>query len=145
MPKRGVVRFGKRGKLSPRCIRPFEGLERVGTITHWLALPPGLSSVHAVFHVSMLRKYTPDPTHVVDWGELIVDEDVTFEEGPVRIMDSRDKVLRHKIVRLVKVLWQHRGVEEATWEREDKMRATYPSLFEDEVTMFSHLKKKKKE
>ena len=55
-----------------------------------LALPPSLSSVHAVFHVSMLRKYTQDPTHVMDWGELVVDVDGTFEEGPVRIMDSRD-------------------------------------------------------
>ena len=105
-------------------------------------LPPGLSGVHAVFHVSMLRKYTPDPTHVVDWGELIVDADETFEEGPMCIMDNRDQVLQHKTVRLVRVLWQHRGVEQATWEREDKMRATYPSLFEDEGTLFSHLKKK---
>ena len=62
----------------------------------------------------MLRKYTLDPTHVVDWGELVVNADGTFEEGPVRILDSRDQVLRHKTVRLGKVLWQHRGVEEAT-------------------------------
>ena len=87
----------------------------------------------------MLWKYTPDPTHVMDWGELIVDADGTFEEGPVRIMDSWDQVLRRKTMRLVKVLWQHRGVEEATWERNDTMCATYPSLFEDEGTLFSHL------
>ena len=79
----------------------------------------------------MLRKYTPDPTHVADWGELTVDADGTFEEGPVRILDSRDQVLRRKTVRLVKVLWQHRGVEEATWEREDTIRASYHFLFED--------------
>ena len=66
MPKRGVVRFGKRGKLSSRYIGPFEVLKRVGTVAYRLALPPSLSSVHAVFHVSMLKKYTPDPTHVVD-------------------------------------------------------------------------------
>ena len=93
MPKRGVVRFRKWGKLSPRYIGPFEVLERVGTVAYQLALPQSLSSVHAVFHVSMLRKYTPDPTHVVDWGELVVDKDGTFEEGPVRIMDSREQVL----------------------------------------------------
>ena len=69
----------------------------------------------------MLRRYTPDPAHVVDWGEIEVDIDGTFKEGPVCIMDSRDQVLRHKTVRLVKVLWQHRGVEEATWECEDMM------------------------
>ena len=95
-----------------------------------------------MFHVSMLWKYTQNPTHVVDWGELVVDANGTFEEGPVRIMDSRDQVLRRKTMRLVKVLWQHRGVEEETWECEDTMRATYPFLFEDEGTLFSHLIKK---
>ena len=139
MPKRGVVRFGKRGKLSPRFIRPFKILERVGTVAYRLALPPSMSGVHEVFHVSMLRRYTPDPAHVVDWGKIEVDTDGTFEEGPVRIMDSRDQVLRRKTVRLVKVVWQYRGVEEATWEREETMRATYPFLFRDEGTQCSRL------
>ena len=125
MPKRGVVRFGKRGKLSPRFIGSFEILERVGTVAYRLALPPSMSGVHEVFYVSMLRRYTPDPAHVVDWGKIEVDTDGTFKEGPVHIMDSRDQVLRRKTVRLVKVLWQHRRVEEATWEREDTMRATW--------------------
>ena len=66
MPKRGVVGFGKQGKLAPRYIEPFEILERVGTVAYGLALPPSLSGVHEVFNVSMLRKYTPDPAHVVD-------------------------------------------------------------------------------
>ena len=92
MPKRGVVRFSKRGKLSPRFIRPFEILERVGTIACRLALP-SMSGVHEVFHVSMLWKYTPDPAHVVDWGEIKVDTDETFEEGPACIIDSWDQVL----------------------------------------------------
>ena len=86
--KRGVVKFGKQGKLSLRYIGPFEVLEMVGTIAYWLALPPSLSSVHAVFHISMLWKYTPDPTHVVDWGELVIDVDRTIKEGLVCIMDS---------------------------------------------------------
>ena len=66
MPKRGVVRFGKRGKLSPRFIGPFEILERIGTVTYRLVLPPSMLGVHEVFHISILRKYTPDPAHVVD-------------------------------------------------------------------------------
>ena len=74
-------------------------------VAYRLALPLSLLSVHEVFLVSMLRKYTLDPTHIVDWGELLVDADGTFEEGPVRIMDSRKQVLRGKPVRLVKVLW----------------------------------------
>ena len=71
--------FGKRGKLSPRFIRSFEILERIGTVAYRLALPPSMSDVHEVFHVSMLRKYTPDPAHVVDWGQIEVDTD-----GPLR-------------------------------------------------------------
>ena len=90
MPKRGVVRFGKHGKLSPRFIGPFEILERVGTFAYRLALPPIMLGVHEVFHVSMLRRYTPDPAHEVDWGEIEVDTDGTFEKGPVCILDSRD-------------------------------------------------------
>ena len=139
MPKRGVVRFGKRGKLSRRFIGPFEILERVGTVAYRLALLPSMAGVHKVFHVSMLRKYTPDPAHVVDWREIDVDTDETFKEGLVCIMDSREQVLRRKTMRLVRVLWQYRGVEEATWESEDTMRAAYPFLFRDEGTWFSRL------
>ena len=116
MLKRGVVRFGKQGKLAQRYIGPFEVLERVGTVAYRLALPSSLSSIHEVFRVSMLQKYTLDPAHVVDWGGIIVDTYGIFEKGPVCILDSRDQVLRRKTVRLVIVLRQHRGVEEATWE-----------------------------
>ena len=105
MLKKEVIRFGKRGKQSSRYIGPFEVLERVGVVAYRLALPLSLLSVHEVFHVFMLRKYTLDPTHLVDLGELLVDADGTFEEGLVRIMDSREQVFRGKRVRLVKVLW----------------------------------------
>ena len=126
MPKRTMVRFSKRGKLSLRFIKPFEVLERVGTVAYRLVLSPNLSSVHAVF----MR------VHVVDWVELAVDADGTFDEGPVRIMDRREQVLLGKIMRLVKVLWQHQEVEEATWERKDTIRTNYPFLFEDEGMIF---------
>ena len=109
-----MVRFGKRGKLSPRFIGPFEILERVGTVAHQLALPPSMSSVHEVFYISMLWEYTPDPAHAVDWGEITVDTYGTFKEGPIRILDIRDQVFRCKTMRLLKVLWQHYGSEEAT-------------------------------
>ena len=140
MPKRGVVRFGKRGKLSSRFIGPFEILERISSVVYRLALPSSMSGVHEVFHVSMLQKYTPDPAHVVDWGQNEVDTDGTFEEGPVCILDSCDQVLRRKTVRLVRVLWRQCGVEESTWENENTMRATYPFLFRDEGTWFSRLR-----
>ena len=77
---------------------------------------------------------------MVDWRQIEVDTDGTFEEGPVYIVDNRYQVLRRKTVRLVRVLWRHCGVEESTWEREDTMRATYPFLFRDEVTWFSRLR-----
>ena len=104
MHKKGVVRFGKRGKLSPRFIGPFEILKRVGTVAYRLALPPSMSGVHEVFHISMLGKYTPDLAHVVDLGQIEVDIDGTFDEGLVCIYDSRDQFLRRKTVRLVRVL-----------------------------------------
>ena len=87
----------------------------------------------------MLRRYTPDLAHVVDWGEIEVDTDGTFEEGLVCIMDSQDQLLRRKTVRLVRVLWQHHEVEKSTWECEDTMLATHPFLFRDEGTWFSRL------
>ena len=139
MPKRGVVRFGRHGKLSPRFIGPFEILERMGTVAYRLALPPSMSGVHEVFHVSILWKYTLDPAHVVDWGQIEIYTDGTLEEGPVCIIDSRDRVLRRKTVRQVRVLWRHCGVEESTWEREDTMWATNLFLFRDEGTWFSRL------
>ena len=103
--------FGKRGKLSPRFIGPFEILERIFTVAYRLALTPSMLGVHEVFHVSILRKYTPDPAHEVDWGQIEIDTDGAFEEGPVCIVDSREQVLRRKTVRLVRVLWRHCGVE----------------------------------
>ena len=133
-PKRGVVRFGKQEKLSPKFIGSFEILERMYTVAYRLALPPSMLGVHEVFHVSILRKYTPDPAHEVDWGQIEIDTDGAFEEGPVCIVDSRDQVLRRKTVRLVRVLWPHCGVEEFTWERKDTMRATYPFVLRDEGT-----------
>ncbi|KAL5566261.1 hypothetical protein UlMin_029425 [Ulmus minor] len=126
---KGVMRFGKRGKLSPRFVGPFEILERIGDLAYRVALPPAMSGIHNVFHVSMLRKYTPDPSHVLSYDTLDLRQDLTFEELPVKILDREEKELRRKKIRLVKVLWKNHEVEEATWEREDEMRAKYPHLF----------------
>ena len=79
-PNKGLMHFGHSGKLSPRFIGPFEILDRVGAVAYRLALPPRLANVHNVFHVSMLRKYEPDPSHVLDWGDLVINEDITYEE-----------------------------------------------------------------
>ncbi|KAL0561760.1 hypothetical protein IC582_002201 [Cucumis melo] len=130
-PMKGVLRFERRGKLSPRFVGPFEILERIGPVAYRLALPPSLSAVHDVFHVSMLRKYVPDPSHVMDYEPLEIDENLSYVEQPVEILAREVKTLRNKQIPLVKVLWRNHRVEEATWEREDDMRSRYPELFEE--------------
>ena len=128
-PRWGITRFGRGGKLSPRYIGLFDILERIGDVAYRLALSSQLSGIHDVFHVSMLRRYEPDPSHVLQWKDLELDVDATFEERPVRIVDRRDQVLRGRTIPLVRVLWTHYGVEETTWEREDEMRSRHPELF----------------
>ena len=106
MPIKGVRRFGVTGKLSPRYIGPFEILRRIGTLAYELALPPQLSHVHNVFHVSILRKYVPDPQHVIDFQTIEVQEDVSYEEMPTSILERKEKILKNRSIPLVKVQWQ---------------------------------------
>ncbi|CAN6697774.1 unnamed protein product [Malus baccata var. baccata] len=119
----------QKGKLSPRYIGPYEITERVGEVAYRLELPPELSKVHNVFHVSMLRHYVSDPSHVIPPQPLEINPDLTYDEEPVTILDWKDKVLRNKTMSLVKVLWRNHSVEEATWETKDRMREMYPRLF----------------
>ena len=128
-PTRGGVRVGRRGKLSPRYIGPFEVLQRVSEVAYEIALPPSLAAVHPVFHVSMLRRYIPGGSQCLQHEELEVRPDLSYEEEAVRILNRSVKTLRRKEVPLVKVLWSRQGVEEATWEREDDMRRRFPRLF----------------
>ncbi|XP_073019304.1 uncharacterized protein [Primulina eburnea] len=128
-PFRGTIRFGNKGKLSPRFIGPYEILERVGDLAYRLALPHALSGVHDVFHVPMLRKYHPDPSHVLPPDEVELDQNLCYIERPIQILGRKDKQLRNKFIPLVKVPWNRHGVKEATWELEDKMRHKYPELF----------------
>ena len=95
-PTRGVWRFGVKGKLSPRYVGPFEILERVGEVAYRLALPPALEGIHPVFHVSQLRLYIPDPSHVLNYEKLKIEPDHTFCEQPTKIFDRRVKQLRNK-------------------------------------------------
>ncbi|GFS37772.1 hypothetical protein Acr_00g0053850 [Actinidia rufa] len=113
-----------------RLFVPFEILDHLGAVAYRLTLPPRLANVHNMFHISMLRKYELDSSHVLDWGDLDVNEDVTYEERPICVLDTRDQVLRGKTIPLVKVLWLHHGIEEATWEHESEVRAQYPDLFD---------------
>ena len=118
-----VLRFGKKGKLSPMFISPYEVLERIRPVAYRLALPPKLAKLHDVFHVSKLRKYRSDESHILPVQEIQVQEDLSYDEEPKAIMDREVKQLRNKQVPLVKVLWQYHGREEATWEPEVTMKA----------------------
>ncbi|KAL4037981.1 hypothetical protein IC575_001584 [Cucumis melo] len=103
-PMKGVLRFEKKGKLSPRFVGPFEILERIGPVAYRLALPPSFSAVHDVFHVSMLRRYVADPTHVVDFEPLQINENLSYEEQPVEILAREVKKLCSREISLVKVI-----------------------------------------
>ncbi|KAA0036539.1 pol protein [Cucumis melo var. makuwa] len=104
-PMKGVMRFVKKGKLNPRFVGPFEILERIGPVAYRLALLPSLSTVHDVFHVSMLRRYVADTTHVVDYEPLQVSENLNYEEQSVEILAREVKKLRSREIPLVKILW----------------------------------------
>ncbi|XP_060973968.1 uncharacterized protein LOC133039157 [Cannabis sativa] len=93
-PMKGIKRFGKKGKLSPRFIGPFEILEKIGQVAYRLALPPSLSAVHNVFHVSMLRKYVSDPMHILSYEMLELQPDLSYDEQPVQILDRKEKCLQ---------------------------------------------------
>ena len=127
-PTTGVSRAIKTRKLNPRYIGPFQILKRVGAVAYQVALPPQLSNLHDVFHVSQLRKYTPDASHVLEPEAVQLKDDLTFSVAPVRIDDASVKRLRGKEVPLVKVAWSRGGMEEHTWELESEMRKDYPHL-----------------
>ncbi|GJZ47106.1 reverse transcriptase domain-containing protein [Tanacetum coccineum] len=128
-PWKGVIRFGKRGKLNPRYVGPFKVLKKVGAVAYKLELPQELSRVHNTFHVSNLKKCYSDDPLVVPLEGLQVDDKLHFVEEPVEIMDREVKQLRRSRVPIVKVRWNSRRGPEFTWEREDQFRKKYPHLF----------------
>ncbi|XP_019236646.1 PREDICTED: uncharacterized protein LOC109216879 [Nicotiana attenuata] len=115
-PLKFVMRFGKRGKLSPQFIGPHEILDRVGAVAYRLAIPPELSFIHPVFHVSMLRKCISDSSQVIEAPTIPLDEKLSYEEEPMAIVDRQIRKLRSKEIVFLKVLWRNHTVEEATWE-----------------------------
>ncbi|GKA47269.1 putative reverse transcriptase domain-containing protein [Tanacetum coccineum] len=130
-PWKGVIRFGKKGKLAPRYVGPFEILERIGPVAYRLRLPEELSGVHDTFHVSNLKKCLADASLHVPLGEIKVDKTLRFVEEPVEIMDREVKSLKRSKIALVKVRWNSKRGPEFTWEREDYMKSKYPQLFVD--------------
>jgi len=128
-PWKGVIRFHNRGKLQPRYIGPYKILERIGPVAYKLELPPELEKIHNVFHVSMLRTYQSDPSHVLESPPIELEQNLGYKVQPVKILDHQSRVLRNKSIPMVKVLWRSAHVEEETWEPEQLMQKEYPHLF----------------
>ena len=124
-----MIRFGKRGKLNPRYIGPFEIISRVGPVAYKLRLPIELNKVHPVFHVSNLKKCLSDETLVIPLDEIALNENLNFVEEPVEIMDREVKRTKQSRIPIVKVRWNAKRGPEFTWEREDQMLQKYPHLF----------------
>ncbi|KAK4406475.1 hypothetical protein Sango_0654000 [Sesamum angolense] len=129
-PWKGILRLGKQEKLSPRYIRQYEIIERIGPLAYRLALPAELSQIHDVFHVSMLRRYRSDPSHVIREPEVEISEELTYMEEPAEILDISVRKLRNKEIPMVKVRWIHHSPREATWDVEEHIREKYPYLFQ---------------
>ena len=110
-PMKSIMRFGRKWKLNPRFVGPFEVLERVRTLAYKVALPPSLSKIHNIFHVSTLRKYIYDPSHVMELEPIQISEDMTYEEVPIQIVDVMNKVLCHAVVKLVKIQWCNHSIQ----------------------------------
>ncbi|KAD7116776.1 hypothetical protein E3N88_04044 [Mikania micrantha] len=132
-PWKGVVCFGKKGKLAPRYVGPFEIIERIGLVAYRLRLPDELSGVHDVFHVSNLKKCLAEESLVIPIEEIQVDEQLHFIEEHLEIMDRKVKQLRRSRIPIVKVRWNLKRGPEFTWEREDHMKSKYPQQFTEEV------------
>ncbi|XP_070040993.1 uncharacterized protein [Nicotiana tomentosiformis] len=128
-PMKGMKRFGRKDKLSPWYIGPFEVLERVGEMSYRLAFPPILSGVNSVLHVSMLRKYFEYHSHVLNFSSVQLDENLAYVEELVAILDRQVQKLKLKDIALMKVQWRDRPVKKATWDIDHDMKSIYPYLF----------------
>ena len=115
-PMKGVVRFGKKRKLSPRYVGPYEILQNIGKVAYDLRLPSELASFHPIFHVSMLKKFIGDPKPILPIDGVCVKDNLSYEEVPFQILDRKVEKLRNKDVASIKVLWKNHLVEGATWE-----------------------------
>ena len=128
-PMRGIRRFNVKGKLAPWYVGPFMVLERKGEVAYRLELPTSLSGVHDVFHISQLKRCLRVPVEQAPLDGVDVQEDLTYTEHPVKILETSERVTRNKRIKMCRVQWSHHSEGEATWEREDELRKTYPDLF----------------
>jgi hypothetical protein len=115
-PRKGILRHPRGGKLSSRYLRPFPILERVGPVEYRLDLPDGLTGIHDMFHISQLKKYNPNAEHVLNDKPLQLQLNLSYVEKPVKVIEQSIKKLRNKKIPIVKIIWEHHGNQDATWE-----------------------------
>src|SRR4051812_1638522 len=126
---RGTHRFRIKVKLAPRYIGPFCILSRSGLVAYRLELPPNLSQVHDIFHVSQLQRCLKDPIHEVGHDLIELQPDLSYQEHPIRILDQFERQTRNKTTKFLKVQWSNHSEDEATWECEDRLHDEYPDIF----------------
>jgi hypothetical protein len=126
---RGTYRFKVKGKLAPRCVGPFKIIDRKGEVAYQLELPPQLSDVHDVFHVSQLKKCLRVLEEQLPMEDLDLGGDLTYNERSIKILDTAERVTHGKVIKMCKVQWSHNTEDEAAWEHEEELRADYPVLF----------------
>jgi hypothetical protein len=130
-PMRDLRCFKVRGKLAPRFIGPFKILEKRDEVAYQLELPPQLSDVHDVFHVSQLKKCLHVPEEQIPMDDLDAKEVLSYQEYPIKILETPERVTWNKRIKMCKVQWSHHTEKETTWEREEELKAEFPSLFSD--------------
>jgi hypothetical protein len=127
-PMKGVKRFWVKGKLAPHYIEPFPTLKKCVTVAYMLDLPPSLARVHDIFHVSQLKKCLKTPVHIMLPEVTLFEADLSYPEHPIKVLDQKDRVTRHKTIKFFKVQWSKHSEEEATWKSEDFLRSHHPDF-----------------
>jgi hypothetical protein len=132
-PTKGVQRFRIKCKLAPRYIGPYEIIEACGPMAYKLKLPPRMSAIHSVFHVSQLKKCVRLPTEVITEPDVEIEPDLSYQEHPSKVLDCKERSTRVRTTKMYKVQWSNHSEEEATWETEEFLRSNYPDCLPKEV------------
>jgi hypothetical protein len=132
-PTKGVQRFGIKGKLAPCYIGPYEIIESCGPVAYKLKLPPRMSAINSVFHVSQLKKCVRLPTEVITELDVEIEPDLSYQEHPSKVFDCKERSTRAMTTKMYKVQWSNHSEEEATWETEEFLRSNYPDCLPKEV------------
>jgi len=129
-PTKGVQRFGVKGKLAPRYVGPYEIMEVCGPVAYRVRLPPQLSTIHDIFHISQLKKCVRVPTEIIEQQEILVEPDLSYVEYPLKVLDQKERRTRQKVVKMYKVQWSHHTKEEATWETQSYLNQNFPGFLD---------------